>query len=158
MNKTDVTRIAAAINQLRPDWGAPELRSFIWKSLTARPAADVMVALALVALDPDTRTPARVLASGPWWQATRPAGDPGAPQPDQIHSAEICRVCRKTRAGHDHMAAISGDDHAFTIKPESPRQADRTGPRMVHGPRTTHQDTPASTDALASAFQKETRS
>ena len=32
---------------------------------------------------------------------------------------------------------------------------DQNSPRTVHGPRTTHQDTPASTDALASAFPKE---
>lgn len=114
MNKTDVTRIAAAINQLRPDWGAPELRSFIWKNLAARPAEDVMVALALVALDPDTRTPARVLASGPWWQATRPQGAPTGEQPAAKDAADRCKVCGHTRAGHDHLAAITDDHHPWT--------------------------------------------
>jgi len=114
MNKTDVTRIASAINQLRSDWGAPELRSFIWNNLAARPAEDVMVALALVALDPDTRTPARVLASGPWWKATRPQGAPTGEQPAAKDAADRCKVCGHTRAGHDHLAAITDDHHPWT--------------------------------------------
>lgn len=114
MNKNDVTRTAAAINQLRPDWGAPELRSFIWKHLAERPTADVAVALVLVALDPDTRTPARVLASGPWWQATRPAGAPTGEQPAVKDSADRCKICGHTRAGHDHLAAITDDRHPWT--------------------------------------------
>jgi len=117
MNQTDIQRLAAATNALRPDWPIKSLITFIAKNLSDRATLDAVVAMAWIAADPKTETPARVLASGPWWQATRPAGEIGAPQPDQIHSVEICRVCRKTRAGHDHMAAISDDGHAFTTKP-----------------------------------------
>lgn len=154
MNQTDIQRLAASVNALRPDWPTKSLTTFIANNLGTRATIDAAVAMAWIATDPDTKTPARVLEAGPWWKATRPAGAPTGEQPDQIHSAEICRVCRKTRAGHDHMAAISDDGHAFTTAPETHRQTDRTGPRMVHGPRTTHPDTSTSTDALASAFPK----
>lgn len=129
MNKDDVTRLAAALNQLRPDWGAPELRTFIWRNLAARPITDVAMALVLVALDPVTRTPARVLEAGPWWQATRPtASETGAPQPPHIASADTCRVCRKTRAGHDHLAELTGDQHPFTAN----TQTDKPSPDQIH--------------------------
>lgn len=155
MNKTEMACLSAAINQLRPDWQLASIKRIIWDSFRDRAYRDAALVLVWVAVDPETRTPARAAQPGPWWQVTRPAGGPGVPQPDPMHSAEICRVCRKTRAGHDHMAAISDDGHAFTTAPETHRQTDRTGPRMVHGSRTTHQDTTASTDALASAFPKE---
>lgn len=140
MNQPDIQRLAAAVNALRPDWPTKSLVTFIANNLGDRATLDATVAMAWIATDPKTKTPARVLASGPWWQATRPVGAPTGEQPDPIHSAEICRVCRKTRAGHDHMAAISDDGHAFTTKPPDASRTDRTGPRTVHGPRTTHRD------------------
>lgn len=115
MTKDEITRLAAALNQLRPDWGAPELRSFIWKNLAERPLLDATLALMWIATDPQTRTPARVLASGPWWSATRPTAD-GKPTdtPAAIDDRDRCKVCGHTRAGHDHLAAISGDTHPWT--------------------------------------------
>ena len=69
MNENEIERIAAAVNVLRPDWPTPSLRTFIAKKLGMRPRRDVAVALAWVACDSATTTPARVLENGPWWKA-----------------------------------------------------------------------------------------
>ena len=56
---------------------------------------------------------------------------------------------RIVREWEDTMQLIAGDG------PPDASHSDRTGPRTVHGQRTAHPDTHTSTDALASAFQKE---
>jgi len=142
MNKTEMACLSAALNQLRPDWQLASIKRVIWDSFRDRAYRDAALVLVWVAVDPETRTPARAAQPGPWWQATRPAGDPGAPQPDPIHSAEICRVCRKNRAGHDHMAAISGDGHAFTIKPPDASHSHKNGPLAGRQPEPEHTHTP----------------
>lgn len=142
MNQPDIQRLAAAVNALRPDWPTKSLTTFIAKHLGDRATLDAVVAMAWIAADPKTQTPARVLASGPWWQATRPAGEIGAPQPNPMHAAEICRVCRKNRAGHDHMTAISGDGHAFTIKPPDASHSHKKWPRTPRQPEPEHTHTP----------------
>ncbi len=73
MNRTEVERIAKAINGLRPDWPWNALCTFIEGHLTDRAYRDVAVALAFVACDPDTRTPKRVLEAGPWWHVGPPS-------------------------------------------------------------------------------------
>ncbi|MDK9341370.1 hypothetical protein [Propionibacterium freudenreichii] len=72
MIQTEIDRLATAIHALRPDWPMTALRTFISVNLTGYAYQDAAVAMAHVACDPATKTPARVLASGPWWQATRP--------------------------------------------------------------------------------------
>lgn len=67
MNRTEVERIAKAINGLRPDWPWNSLVTFIGTHLSERAYRDVAVALAYVACEAETRTPKRVLESGPWW-------------------------------------------------------------------------------------------
>ena len=82
MNQTDIQRLAAATNALRPDWPTRSLITFLANNLGERANLDATVAMAWIAADPQTRTPARVLEAGPWWQATRPAAsETGAPQP-----------------------------------------------------------------------------
>lgn len=73
MMPPEIDRLAAAINALRPDWPASSLRTFIDTHLAGRALPDAAIALTWVACDPTSRTPKRVLESGPWWQATRPA-------------------------------------------------------------------------------------
>ncbi len=68
MNTTEVARLAAAINLLRPDWPTPSLHTFIARELASRPYRDAAVALTYVAADPDSQTPRRVLEAGPWWK------------------------------------------------------------------------------------------
>ena len=67
MNRTEIERIAKAINGLRPDWPWNSLVTFIGTHLSERAYRDVAVALAYVACEAETRTPKRVLESGPWW-------------------------------------------------------------------------------------------
>ena len=67
MNRTEIERTAKAINGLRPDWPWNSLVTFIETHLSQRAYRDVAVALAYVACEAETRTPKRVLESGPWW-------------------------------------------------------------------------------------------
>lgn len=115
MNQQDIQRLAAATNALRPDWPTKSLITFIANQLGSRATLDATVAMAWIAADPDTKTPARVLTSGPWWSATRPtAADRPTDTPAAIDDRDRCKVCGHTRAGHDHLAAISGDTHPWT--------------------------------------------
>lgn len=90
MTKTEAERIAAAINQLRPDWPAASLLAFIGEHLRDRPWRDVAVALAWVACEAETRTPARVLQAGPWWTTAGPTRTDGTTRPPMAH--ERCPV------------------------------------------------------------------
>ena len=67
----DAERLAAAINQLRPEWPTRSLLTFIGKNLNSRAYRDAAIALTWIACDPKTLTPARVIEAGPWWNATR---------------------------------------------------------------------------------------
>ena len=69
MTQTEIARLAALGNCLRPDWPNSSLFTFITKSLAGRPYRDVAVALTWVACDPNTLTPKRLLEAGPWWKA-----------------------------------------------------------------------------------------
>lgn len=72
----EIERIAAAINHLRPDWPRTSLITLLSKSeLRDRPRRDVAVALTWVACEAQSLTPARVLESGPWWQAAGVTGE-----------------------------------------------------------------------------------
>jgi len=80
MNRTEVERIAKAINGLRPDWPWNALVTFIETHLSDRAYRDAAVALAYVACEAETRTPKRVLESGPWWKvgpAANSSTEPG---------------------------------------------------------------------------------
>lgn len=79
MNRTEVERIAKAINGLRPDWPWNSLCTFIETHLSDRAYRDAAVALAYVACEAETRTPKRVLESGPWWKVGPAANRPAEP-------------------------------------------------------------------------------
>jgi hypothetical protein len=63
-------RLANAGNALRPDWPTGSLYSHLAKHHAHRAYRDLAVALAFVAADNTTTTPARLLEHGPWWHAT----------------------------------------------------------------------------------------
>jgi hypothetical protein len=107
LTDVEVSRIADATAAARPDWPARSIRALVAGRLRDRAYADVLVALAVVAADPASETPARVLEPGPWWQATRanrpadvtftpgPGRDKPCPQPGHEHERAIaCRCCR----------------------------------------------------------------
>lgn len=72
LTRQEAERIAQAVNALRPDWPIPSLLNLIWKHKD-RPLLDVAVELTWVALLPDTKTPGRIDADGPWKHATKAA-------------------------------------------------------------------------------------
>jgi hypothetical protein len=91
MNTNEQTRLAAAIAILRPDWPQESLRTFIARDdqlLAKRPYQDAAVALVFVALDPATKTPARVNEPGPWWRI-------GRAEPEPVKGVR-CPRCRHT--------------------------------------------------------------
>ena len=102
MEYQEMQRAANSANALRPDWPARSLLTLIRDNLAARPYRDVVLALGWVATDPTTRTPARVLQDGPWWEIGRPATKPATktthvpehPCPDHPqHRSWACPEC-----------------------------------------------------------------
>lgn len=98
MNQVEAHRLAAAINELRPEWPLASLSTFIRNQLGTRAYRDAAIALAWVACDETTLTPARVLEAGPWWRATQAGGEtvsaishhcPRHPE----HKAWNCKPC-----------------------------------------------------------------
>lgn len=105
MDDREMTRLAAAAAELRPDWHQRSVRAFLAKHFAHRALEDVAIALVVVACDPKTTTPARILEHGPWWLATRridatPEVGPGRGVPacakagHEHEPAHACRACR----------------------------------------------------------------
>lgn len=121
MNDHDLDRVAAAMNLLRPDWPAKSIRTLLAKRLADRPLRDVVVALAWVACEPASSTPARVLEAGPWWRAA--AVDGG-----QVHVRDVAPVgSRCTTCGlvAEECRSRWSLDHEFTQPRE--RNVDLSG-------------------------------
>lgn len=116
MNEHEIDRIASAFHVLRPDWPHTSLRTFIAKNLATRPRRDVCVALAWVACESNTATPARVLEAGPWWKAAAIEGSgPTAPHTGRTvgrdaDPREVCGICDMWRADCERRKATSGHD------------------------------------------------
>lgn len=119
MNENEIERIAAAANALRPDWPVSSLRTLLARpELARRPRRDVAVALAWVACESTTKTPARVLEAGPWWQATNAESSGrtsyNVPCPDHAGEVLPCGRCAaiavpaSTLAAH-HIANARGN-------------------------------------------------
>lgn len=101
LSRTEIERLAAMANALRPDWPAKSVATTIATHLTHRAYRDVAVALAYVACDPTTQYPNRVLEAGDWWNVTRVTGTTGNGsdlRPDEprcpVHERERARHCR----------------------------------------------------------------
>lgn len=104
---TEIARIAAAMNALRPAWRIDSLKSFLATHHEGRAYADLAIAGVWVALDEKTQTPALLNQHGPWWVAAglsttkgTPVVGPGAePRCDRDgHEHELARACRCCRA------------------------------------------------------------
>lgn len=114
MNITAINRTAAAINALRPDWPVKSLATLLARpELGSRDWRDVTLALAYVACDPASVTPARVLESGPWWTslANPAAGTPAvraAPCPEHgTGTAIACPECAAEFAATDVVNGLA---------------------------------------------------
>ena len=102
MNENEIERIAHAANALRPDWPIGSIRTLLSKpELAHRPRRDVAVALTWVACESKSKTPARVLEAGPWWQAVADPSEGGAPRIDDRTRCYHCNYpepsCRRLR-------------------------------------------------------------
>jgi hypothetical protein len=129
MNDLEITRIAAAIHELRPDWPAASLRTLIAKHMANKPRRDVMVALSWVACESGTSTPGRVLEAGPWWKAAGIESGTAVQEPfDRNHACGTCGLseaaCRQRWEG-DHEYLSVAETRAKRVRAEE-RAADDT--------------------------------
>lgn len=73
MIQPEAQQVATAITMIRPDWPYASLMTLLGRH-KHRTARDVMLALTWIAYDPETKTPGRIDADGPWWATSRLAG------------------------------------------------------------------------------------
>ncbi|MFT3877156.1 MAG: hypothetical protein QM708_12145 [Propioniciclava sp.] len=102
MNRMETERLAGAVNKLRPDWPWASLVTFIETHLVEHAYQDAAVALAYIATDATTRTPKRVLESGPWWptRTSSPRAEPGIiTYCDHGEPGSSCPACYPRRLG-----------------------------------------------------------
>lgn len=90
---TELARIAAQANALRPEWPVRSVLTYLEQNHAARAYRDLAVAMAHVACDPDTKTPRRLSEAGPWWRATGEATMTAIP---------AATDARCTVYGHEH--------------------------------------------------------
>lgn len=138
----ELTRIADAVNALRPEWVARSVRALLDRpELRDRGFADLAVAFAVVAGDPKSATPARILEPGPWWLATKvnsgtpvtqtpgSGAEPACDRPGHEH--ELARACRACRAEQITDLAADRVPQIATPAPENFRA---TVPRRAPQP------------------------
>ena len=129
MNDHEAQRIAAAMHAARPDWPASSLLTLIRKKLINRPRRDVLVALAWVASEPNSATPARVLEAGPWWRA---AGMEGATwRPEAWEPDKICTTCSKSEDVCRSRPRFGDDDHKFVSRARNAADTARPAEAVV---------------------------
>lgn len=90
----ETQRLAMAVNAIRPEWPVRSLVTLLTKH-AARPYRDLAVALAWIATDARTKTPARLAEAGPWWTATSMTEGQGPTQ-----SRMRCSEHGEHHAGH----------------------------------------------------------
>jgi hypothetical protein len=119
MDDNDIARLGAMAHALRPDWPAASVSTWLRRNLNDKPLRDVAIALAWIACEPNSATPARLLAApGPWWQAAGVTSSVPVPAVHEVLSPdERCTICGKSydrctrdpNSGHDF---VSERDHA----------------------------------------------
>jgi hypothetical protein len=128
IDETQLARLAGMAHALRPDWPSRSLLTYLHAHHAGRPYRDLAVALAWVAADSATRTPARLDENGPWWKAAL------AEAPDATRTPSPTPVCK--RCGHfvtepnhgEHCARRVDPDHARTMRDQAVAAA-RAAPR-----------------------------
>jgi len=138
LSRSEIDRTAAAIHNLRPDWPTKSLATFIGTDMASMAYTDVTTALTIVAVDPKTQTPRRVLEAGPWWAAVQSAFGGGShgtsvPGPSsrrctvEGHETELARpYCRSCIADAQVAAEIAREEAGIEPEPTlawSPEQA-----------------------------------
>lgn len=132
MTPIDAARIAAAVAILRPEWPEPSLRTFLTDPkyhISRRPYQDAATAMTYIATDPTTKTPARVLESGPWWHIGKPD-----PEPAKSSQCPRCRDFYDPREGHQVCNRPSHDEEtAASLEQARTELAAITADRCHHG-------------------------
>lgn len=111
--KTELERLAAAANALRPDWPAKSVLTYLERDHATKAYRDLAVALAHVAADPETRNPKRLSEPGPWWRLTTDTTEDHRAKrcPETGHGSYFainCGACRSEQlAAADAAAAVA---------------------------------------------------
>ena len=160
MNEHERDRIAAAMNQARPDWPTRQLRTLLDSpQLVDRPRRDVFVALAWVASEAGTATPYRVLEAGPWWKAAAIDATTSSNR-DNPEPHERCSVCSLSEGRCRQVWANDHDFEPATIDRKLPADAissvvselrDRLEPTVTPAPAREHTPNPNGPAARAKA-------
>ena len=110
----ELDRLAAMGNALRADWPVRSLRTHLAKNHATRAYRDLAVALAWIAADPQTQTPARLIEAGPWWKAT------AVDAPTVTHPVVHCPEHRQHRAWNcpdcEAQSAVNPHEHAERVR------------------------------------------
>ena len=103
MTREQATVIADAINRLRPRWTTDELMTVMGdpRIRERRNMRDVASALAWLALDVGTQSPARLFAPGQWWQNAKAVEHIGPVAPVYRYPAhDDCHECGGPKTAH----------------------------------------------------------
>lgn len=113
LSKEEAERVAAMANVLRADWSPPSVMAVLAdpRIRERRTFPEVAVALAVIATDPDSRRPTRLLEHGPWWDAAL-VRDRATPVP--AIPPDACATCWQPQHVHDHVATYG--DHPYIPK------------------------------------------
>ena len=136
LSRIEIDRLAAMANQLRPDWPVNSLTTFISRH-RSRAYRDLAVALAWVATDAHTNTPARLDEAGPWWRAAT-AGDGSLPprhyrvtcdeHPDQDMPCATCKQEAEAMTQDAHAAGVALVREALAAAPKYRARPERAKP------------------------------
>ena len=113
LTRDEQVRCAHAAIALRPDWTLQQVLAVLSDDrVAARPYPHVVVALAWVAADDDTRAPGRLFARGDWWdsQGKGRLVDAATPTPRTV-TTDDCRECFRPKDDHGIDPTLA--DHAF---------------------------------------------
>ena len=125
-----IERLAAMTNAIRPEWPIRSLVTLLTKH-AARPYRDLAVALAWIATDAQTKTPARLAEAGPWWTATSMTEGQGPTQsrmrcPDHPEQkAGSCAECFKAAVPRADLCPVPKRDkhiHEWTPEHQEPTE------------------------------------
>lgn len=99
--------IAILMHAIRDDWSVTACRERVVKALERRSIADTAIAAVMVAADPKSGSPGRLLYEGPWWHgAIQPKFEP-ATQPKPYKRGPIDRA--DPEVAHRHAEQIRAD-------------------------------------------------
>jgi hypothetical protein len=140
LSQVEAHRLAAALNQLRPDWPLASLSTWIRNNLTDRAYRDAAVALTWVACESETTSPARVLEAGPWWRAT------------QAGAGTVSAISTRCPEHPAHTAWNCPDCDAGAVAPERAAELAQQTRAAIPRRQVTHRHpTPEPPNDLASA-------